>query len=302
VSTNQEEKSLIERNASCLDVNSPEDVPLYRIVPVKGPTGDVLDYYRGVQREDTGQVVSVVSNRYGLVQHRDIASAVHTVAQAMDKPDMNVESLRANPHFRAESIRLYAQGRRMEVKLVIGQKFRLDSQNEFYPAVRVFNSLDGAWAVRVEAFGVRLACTNQLYAGARSFLEFRELHLSSPSDMLGQIEKAIYQALDHFEGALEHYAKAMDQRIHVTDFVPALERAGLPQRHVKAMATGLPDHFGSVVWGEMSRWDAYQLATRYLSHEVHVNPERERRFEHAAAKALLLASGPTTEDPEMVLA
>jgi hypothetical protein len=190
----------------------------------------------------------------------------------------------------------------MEVKLVIGQKFRLDSENEFYPAVRVFNSLDGAWAVRAEAFGVRIACTNQLYAGARSYLEFRELHLSSPADLMGQIEKAIYEALDHFDGALERYADAMNQQIQITDFVPALEGVGLPQRHVRAMAEGLPDHFGSVVWGELSRWDAYQLATSYLSHEVHVNPERERRFEHAAARALLLTRESVHEELDMASA
>jgi hypothetical protein len=296
------EENRAERRTTYLDVITPEEVPLYRMVPIKGPAGDVLESYRGVQREDTGQVVSVVSDRYGLVQHRDIARAVHTVAQALDKPDMTVESLRANPHFRAENIRLYAQGRRMEVKLVIGSKFKLDAANEFYPAVRVFNSLDGAWAVRAEAFGVRLACTNQLYAGAESFLEFRELHLSSPQDLLGQMEKAIYEALDHFDGALDLYSRAMEQRIPVTEFVPELERAGLPQRHVKAMATGLPDHFGSVVWGELSRWDAYQLATSYLSHEVHVNPERERQFERAAARALLLARETIPDDRQPALA
>jgi hypothetical protein len=176
----------------------------------------------------------------------------------------------------------------MEVKLVVGEKYRLDAQNEFYPAVRVYNSLDGAWAVRAEAFGVRLACTNQLFAGRRALLEFRELHLSSPQDLLGQMEKAIYQALDHFDGALDLYAEAMEKRMPTSEFVPALEGAGLPLRHVKAMAQGLPDHFGSTLWGELSRWDAYQLATSYLTHEVHVNPERERQFERAAASALLL--------------
>lgn len=270
------------------DVATVEDVPLYRMVPIKGPNGEVLEAYRGVQREDTNDVVSVVSSKYQIVQHRDIAKAVHQVGLALDKPDMQVEVLRVNPHFKAESIRLYAGGRRMEVKLVVGRKFKLDSANEFYPAFRIFNSLDGAWALRSEMFGVRLACCNQLYAGAKAFMEFRELHLSSQEDLLGQLERAIYKALDHFDGALDLYAGAMEQRIATTDFVPALEGAGLPQRHVKAMAEGLPEYFGSVVWGEVPRWDAYQLATSYLSHCVRVNPERERQFERAAARALLL--------------
>jgi len=261
------------------------------MVPIKGPNGEILEAYRGVQREDNNQVVAVVSDRYSLVQHADIARAVHAVGQALDKPDLTVESLRANPHFRAENIRLYAQGRRMEVKLVIGQKFRLDAQNEFYPAIRVFNSLDGAWAVRAEAFGVRLACCNQMYAGARSFMEFRELHLSSPADLLGQMEKAIYEALDHFDGALDLYKTAMEQQVPIREFVPALEGAGVPHRHVMTMAEELPEYFGSTLWGTESAWDLYQVATSVLSHKVNVNPERERMLERAAARALLLPGG-----------
>ncbi|MDG6950118.1 MAG: DUF932 domain-containing protein [Nitrososphaerota archaeon] len=141
------------------DDTEPRGGPLYNLVPVRGPEGEVLDGYRGVQRQDTNRVVSVVGKRYQLVQHRSIARAV---GETIEKPDLTIESLRTNSRFRTESIKLYAGERRMEVKLVVGRKFRLDSANEIYPAVRVFNSLDGAWAVRSEVLGVRIACCNQL--------------------------------------------------------------------------------------------------------------------------------------------
>lgn len=265
-----------------------EDVPPYRMVPIKGPNGEVLEAYRGVQREDNNEVVSVVSSRYQIVQHRSIAQAVHAVGQTLEKPDMNIESLRANPRFRTESIKLYAGGRRMEVKLVVGRKFRLSSQDEIYPAVRVFNSLDGDWAVRSEVLGVRIACCNQLYAGAKALAEFREIHLSSQEDLLAQMERAIYEALDRFDGALDIFKNAMDHQMPIRDFVPALESAGMPHRHVMAMAEDLPEYFGSTLWGEAPKWDLYQLATSVISHKVSVSPERERQFERAAARALLL--------------
>jgi hypothetical protein len=270
------------------DVATAEDVPLYRMVPIKGPNGEVLEAYRGVQREDTNDVVSVVSSRYQIVQHRSVAQAVHAVGQTLAKPDMSIESIRANPRFKAESIRLYAGGRRMEVKLVVGQKFRLSSQDEIYPAIRVFNSLDGAWALRSEVLGVRIACTNQLYTGAKALTEFRELHRTSQEDLLGQMEKAIYQALDQFDGALDIYKSAQDHQMPIRDFVPALEGAGVPHRHVMTMAEELPAYFGSTLWGTESKWDLYQAATSVLSHNVNVNPERERMLERAAARALLL--------------
>ena len=290
------------KNASMWEVSSPEEVPLYNLVPVRGPEGELLEVYRGVQRQDTKHIVSVVGDRYQLVQHRSIAQAVHTVGATLEKPDMSIESLRTNPRFRTESIKLYAGGRRMEVKLVVGRKFRLDSANEVYPAVRVFNSLDGAWAVRSEVLGVRIACCNQLYAGVKALAEFRELHLSSQEDLLAQMERAIYEALDRFDGALDIFKDAMEHRMPIREFVPALESAGMPHRHVMAMAEDLPEYFGSTLWGEAPKWDLYQVATSVLSHKVNVNPERERMLERAAARALLLEGEYMVEGREQVSA
>ena len=124
------------------------------------------------------RVVSLAGERCLLVEHHSTAEAVHAVGETLEKPDMAIESLRAGPRFRTESIKLYAGGRRMEVKLVVGRRSRLDSANEIYPAVRVFNSLNWAWAVRNEVLGVRISCCNQLHAGAKDLSEFREIHLS----------------------------------------------------------------------------------------------------------------------------
>ena len=293
--------SLVLRTPSAVDeqrssrprqtvVRSVSEVPLYELVPVFGPDGKTLDAYRGVRDMSSGGVVSVVSDRYGLVQHRAIAEAVHQVGATLEKPDPEAFGSNA-AHFMPESITLYAGGRRMEVKLVVGQKFSLGSGETFFPGLRILNSLDGAWAVRVEAFAVRACCTNQLYAGARSFMEFRELHLSDPEDLLAQLERGIHEALDHFSGAMDLYSESMRERMDIVDVVPALEAAGIPKRHASTIGEKLPEYFGSTLWGQTSRWEAYNLATDHLSHEVHVAPDRERAFERAAARALLLSEG-----------
>ncbi len=271
-------------------VETPEAVPLFRVVPLQDTTGGRVDNYQGVQREDTGEVVSVVSSRYALLQHRAVAEAVHAIGASLEAPSPAPDAPHG-PRFPREQIRLYAHGRRMEMKLVIGTRYGLDGANEFYPGIRVLNSLDGAWALRMEAFAVRIACTNQLYAGSRSYMAFREPHLSSSEDMLGQLQKATYEVLEHFDEALDLYARSMDQTLDIPEFVPALLEEGIPRLHVERMAERLPEHFGSTLWGEIPRWDAYQIATDYLTHEVHVNPDRERQFERAAARALLLDGG-----------
>ena len=274
--------------SASLVLRTPQEVPLYELVPVFGPDGKTLDAYRGVRDMSAGSVVSVVSDRYGLVGHRAIAEAVHQVGAALGRPDPEAFGARAAA-FTPESITLYQGGRRMEVKLVVGQKFSLGDGETFFPGLRILNSLDGAWAVRVEAFAVRACCTNQLYAGARSFLEFRELHLSDPEDLLTQLERGIHETLDHFSGALDLYGESMRERMDIVDVVPALESAGIPRRHARAIGEKLPEYFGSTLWGQASRWEAYNLATDVLTHDVHVAPDRERAFERMAARALLLS-------------
>ena len=242
--------------------SGPSEVPLYELVPVFGPDGKTLDAYRGVRDMSSGSVVSVVSDRYGLVGHRSIAEAVHQVGAALGRPDPAAFGFGTRAAaFTPETITLYQGGRRMEVKLVVSQKFSLGEGETFFPGLRILNSLDGAWAVRVEAFAVRACCTNQLYAGARSFMEFRELHLSSPEDLLGQLERGIHEALDHFSGALDIFGESMRERMDIVDVVPALETAGIPRRHARAIGEKLPEYFGSTLWGQTSRWEAYNLAT-----------------------------------------
>ncbi len=96
-----------------------------------------------------------MSSRYGLVQHRVVAEAVHAIGEALDKPAPEEGSLADS--FPRESIRLYSGGRRMEVKLVVGRKFHLCPGEDLYPGVRILNSLDGSWALRLSGFSVRLA-------------------------------------------------------------------------------------------------------------------------------------------------
>lgn len=271
-----------ERRAAYETVNSPEGVPLFELVPLRAPSGDHLTDYWGVARRDNQEVVSVVSSRYGLVQHRAVAEAVHAIGQALDQPQPGA----ATHPFPREQIRLYAGGRRMEIKLVVGREFKLSGEERFYPGLRVLNSLDGSWAVRCDAWALRLACCNQLFAGMRgSIAELRELHLASSTDMLGQLERSIHEILSKFDGALEQYSRAMNEEMFAEQVEPALLGQGIPQVHagiIGSRAEALASHNA-----KLSRWSAFNVATHHFSHEVDVSPDRARFFERAAAGALL---------------
>jgi hypothetical protein len=265
-------------------VVTPDQVPLYDLVPVHGPRGEPLGAFRGVRRKDTSQVVSIVSDRYQLVQHREVAEAVHAVGEALERPVPDANA----PAFPREQIRLFAGGRRMEIRLVVGTRYELAPGESVYPGVRVMNSLDGSWAVRAEGTGVRIACANQLYAGMHSLVELREVHLSSATDLMAMLQKAIHTILGRFRDALSIYADAMGEEVLAENVEFALVAAGLPR--VYASTIGARAEAAASHNALLSRWSAYQVATEVLTREVgpRVSPERSRGFERAAASALLL--------------
>ncbi len=88
---------------------------------------------------------------------------------------------------------------------------------------------------------------------------------------------------------MDLYGESMRERMDIVDMVPALESSGIPKRHASAIGEKLPEYFGSTLWSQTSRWEAHNLATDHLSHAVKVAPDREREFECAAARALLLS-------------
>lgn len=280
----------------------PNTIPLYETKPIFDETGaPIVGFSRVVEKNiPNAPALSVVSADYELVQHRSVAAIAHRVLSRLDKPDDDVLSLRngtdsrfANGrHFHTETVSLYSKGRHLEYRAIVGRKFRLDGGNEFYPGIRVDNGLDGKVAVRVSGFAVRLACTNQLYATQGNVVNLREVHLQNEDEILGQVEKAVYDILDHFPAALDAYAAAQSETIHAVDVFPALVERGLPAVHAAVIGKGAVDLTDEEPSGPLvRRWDAYQVATDYLTHAVHVAPDRARSFERQAAAALLLKNG-----------
>jgi hypothetical protein len=272
------------RRAAIESYAAPDQVPRFDLVPVFGPDGARLPQYRGVRRSDTHGVVSVVSHRYGLLPHHQVAEAVHAIGEALDKPAPEEGA----PAFPREKITLFSGGRRMEVRLVVGTRYELSRGESCYPGIRVLNSLDGTVALRCEGVGVRVACANQLVGGLGSLLELREVHLSSATDLLGMLQRAVHGILDKFRDATRLYETAMGEEVMAGDVEPSLVAAGLPLCY--ASAIGARAEVAASHNSLLSRWSAYNLATSAITHGIapRVSPERSRMFERAAASALLL--------------
>lgn len=271
------------RRAPYEEYATPEAVPHFDLVPVFGPDRGRLEDFRGVRRADSGRVVSVVSSRYGLLPHAEVAGAVHAIAGALDAPAQDPGA----PAFPRERITLFRGGRAMELRLVVGTRYELPGGDAVYPAVRVVNSVDSKLALACEGLGVRLACANQLVAGMDAIVAFREVHLAAKEDLLGLLQKAIHTILSKFKDATRRYEAAMGEELLAEEVEPRLVAAGLPRVH--ASAIGARAEAEASHNGLTTAWRAYNCATDAITHRIGpgVSPARAREFERAAAGALL---------------
>ena len=114
------------------------------------------------------------------------------------------------------------------------------------------------------------------------------MHLSSATDLLAMLSRAIHAILSRFKDAIRVYSNAMGEEMLAEDVGPALLAAGLPRIH--ASAIGARAEVAASHNALLTRWASYQVATEVLTHEVgpRVSPERSRAFERIAASALLL--------------
>jgi hypothetical protein len=92
------------------------------------------------------------------------------------------------------------------------------------------------------------------------------LHLPSATDLLGQVEKAIHQVLERFQGALDLYSRAAHEEILASDVKPALIEQGLPRVHARVIGGRV--EAGTSHNAIASRWAAYNVAAEHLTHEI----------------------------------
>ena len=75
---------------------------------------------------------------------------------------------------------------------------------------------------------MRIACSNQLYAGMNTLVELREVHLSSATDLLAMLQRAIHAIESRFKDALRIYEVAMGEEMRQRTWDPRSSRRASP--------------------------------------------------------------------------
>jgi Domain of unknown function (DUF932) len=202
---------------------------------------------QAVVREDTGQPISVVSDRYTLVPHQRILDVVEEA----------IRPLNLGPVPRG--IYVDRQGARMRAIFKFPALARpvLDG-DEICPCLKIQNTYDGTARIAIHIGAFRLVCTNLAVGGGGVFAGgFMSIHAGEIP--IEKVAEQLSSYLGGFDRIVEMYRSWADKWLEQGSLASALE--GIPRRHAKGIAEAFTPAKPTV-------YEAYNAATYYATHRM----------------------------------
>lgn len=203
---------------------------------------------RAVVREDTGQVIAVVSDRYRLIPHREILDTVEAALAPLD-----VGPVPRGVYVDRQGARMRAVFKFPALALPVRQG------DEICPCLKIQNSYDGTSRITVHIGAFRFVCTNLAVGGGGAFAGgFMSVHAGEIP--LEAVASQLAAYLEGFEAIVALYAAWAGMPLEPEPVREIL--ATLPDRARKALT-------GAVAAPEVRTvWDGYNAATHYATHET----------------------------------
>ena len=219
--------------------------PVYRS---KENTVEAIPNRRAVVRDDTGEVLAVVSDRYTLVPHQRI----------LDLVEAAIRPLNTGPVPRG--IYVDCRGARMRAIFKFPMLAQpITSGDDICPCLKIQNTYDGTSRIAVHIGAFRFVCTNLAIGGGGVFAGgFMSIHAGEVP--IEQVVKQLAAYLEGFNGIAALYRAWADQPPLIHPLHAAVEELPPKPREAirEGMLTGPPPTILS----------AYNAATRYATHDM----------------------------------
>jgi hypothetical protein len=202
---------------------------------------------RAVVREDTGQPIAVVSDRYTLVPHQQILDLVASATAGLDVGPV------------PRGVYVDRNGARMRAVFKFPALARpVTPGDEICPCLKVQNTYDGSSRIAIHIGAFRFVCTNLAVGGGGAFaggfmaIHQGEIPIEEMSERLGSY-------LARFDVIVELYQAWLQRAWEAAEAEAVAER--LPKELMKRLTNGQG-------WQLRTVFDAYNVATRYATHET----------------------------------
>lgn len=201
-----------------------------------------------VVREDTGQALGVVSNRYKLVPHEDILDIVQEATQKLDVGPI------------PRGVYVDRNGARMRALFKFPHLSEpISTGDRVCPCLKIQNSYDGTSRITVHLGAFRFVCTNLAVGGGGVFAGgFMAVHTGEiPIDRVAQELGAYLFSFWRIIGTYRHWNEEPLDRRRYEEVLSAL-----PKRPAQEIAAAVP------VGSATSVYKAYNAATWHATHRM----------------------------------
>jgi hypothetical protein len=229
---------------------NPADFPVtLQPVFLNGPTGPrPIPARRAIVREDTGEAIAVVSDRYKVVPHSRILDLVEQAIGPLDLSPV------------PRGIYVDHCGARMRAVFKFPSLARpVVGQDEICPCLQVRNTYDGTSRIALHIGAFRFVCTNLAVGGGGVFAGgFMSIHAGEiPIEAMGN-QLADY--LMGFDRIVELYRRWHEYRVDYAILKPVLDQA------LKGRFTEFRDQVLNAT--PMSAFEAYNMLTDFATHRM----------------------------------
>jgi len=210
--------------------------------------------YKFIVREDTGDVLSCMTDSYKLVKNETIIKAAEPIINKFNG--------------KLKEVRVFGKGNSTHMSWHFPKHMiKIGKQDELTPEIVVGNSYDGTLGVNIMAGAFRLICLNGAVIGIVT-QKYKNKHIKSN------------MSLDDFE---EIISETMDKtKLIFKEEFPILIDTKIKDRHIVKFLEMFPLQANGIVTQSLiaskpkSFWDLFNVGTNVLSH--HMN--RDARSTH----------------------
>lgn len=234
--------------------------------------GEPAEKFKAVVNETTNGVEAIVSDKYLLIQHRQI---FEPVVQAMKQFGIGIKGTVTKDGGRCYADILFDDPR---FKIDVAEVRQKGDFINF--GLRFFNSYDKTTSFGAEVFAQRLVCLNGMI-GIVSIKSIREVHTGDKKMVIKSITKlfeALAQESVKFADIVDRARKELVTEQLLNELLVSWK---LGEKHIKEILQRAQK------LDELNGWSVYNLLTEYITHVMEVRESTKERWHKQYANQIL---------------
>ena len=215
--------------------------------------------YKFIVREDTGTILSCMTDDYRLVKNETIMNYANPII----KKNNGV----------LKEVRLFSSGAKTILKWQFpDQKVHVGPRDDISPEIIIRNSYDGTVGVNLLAGAFRIVCTNGMVIGV-VLDNYKNKH-SVYNIELDKLEQSIVDTIEKTKYMFE-------------DEFPTLINTKIKERHIVSLIKMFPIQANNVITQRLivdkpkTFWDLFNVGTNVLTHTMNRNSESTHQVENS---------------------